>query len=58
MGQITSGQRGQTVSMALPVNAAGMRAPPHLVFPRARFQQHFLNGGPPGCWGGQLHQAT
>lgn len=52
VGQITSSERGTIVSMALAVNAAGMKAPPYLVFPRARFQPHFLNGGPAGCWRG------
>lgn len=52
VGQITSSERGTLVSMCLAVNAAGMRAPPYLVFPRARFQDHYLNGGPAGCWGG------
>lgn len=57
IGQITSSERGVVVSMALPINASGMRAPPYLIFPRVRFQQHFLNGGPTGCWGG-THLAT
>jgi hypothetical protein len=52
VGQVVSNERGVIVSMALPVNAMGMRAPPFLVFPRVRFQSHFLNGGPSGCWGG------
>lgn len=50
VGQITSAERGELVSMALAVNAAGMRAPPYVIFPRARFQSHFLNGLP-GSWG-------
>lgn len=52
VGQITSSERGTLVSMALAVSATGMKAPPYLVFPRVRFQDHFLNGGPDGCWGG------
>lgn len=52
VGSITSSERGQTVSMAVRVNAAGMRAPPYLVFPRVRFAPKLLKGGPPGCWGG------
>lgn len=52
VGQITSSERGKLVSLCLAVNAAGMRAPPYLVFPRVRFEDHFLRGGPVGCWGG------
>lgn len=52
IGQITSGERGQIVSMALAVNAMGIRAPPYLVFPRVRYRDHFVNGGPTVCWGG------
>lgn len=52
VGQITSAEHGTVVSMALAVNAAGMRAPPYLIFPRVRFQPHFLNTGPDPCWGG------
>lgn len=52
IGQITSAERGTIVSMALGVNAQGNKAPPFLVFPRARFQNHFLRGAPPGSWGG------
>lgn len=52
VGQITSSERGTIVSMALAVNAAGGKAPPYLVFPRVRFQPHFLNGGPNECFGG------
>lgn len=51
VGQITSAERGENISMALAVNAAGTRAPPYIIFPRARFASHMLNGGPPGAWG-------
>lgn len=51
VGRITSTERGQTVSMALAISASGIRAPPYLIFPRARFHEHFLNNGPPICWG-------
>lgn len=40
VGQITSAERGTLISMALAVNAAGERAPPYLIFPRA--DQHYL----------------
>lgn len=51
-GRMTSGERGNIVSMALAVNATGNRAPPYLIFPRSRFHDHFLNNGPSICWGG------
>lgn len=52
VGQITSAERGKLVTVLLPVAAIGMRMPPYFVFPRARFQEHFLNGGPAGSVGG------
>lgn len=52
VGHITSGERGNLVTLVQAVSATGMRAPPFFVFPRARFQPHFLNGGPMGAKGG------
>lgn len=52
VGQITSAERGKLVTVILPVSAIGMRMQPYFVFPRARFQKHFLNGGPAGNVGG------
>lgn len=52
IGQITSGERGQLVTLIQAVSATGMRAPSFFVFPRARFHQYFLNGGPVGCVSG------
>lgn len=52
IGQITSAERGNLVTLVQAVSAAGMRAPTYFVFPRARFQPHFLNGGPLGAKGG------
>lgn len=51
-GRKTTGERGNIVSMALAVSASGIRAPPYLIFPRARFHDHFLLNGPTVCWGG------
>lgn len=51
VGAITSSERGVLVSMALAVCANGMKAPPYIIFPRARYQPHFINDGPAGCWG-------
>lgn len=52
IGRITSAERGEIVSMALAINASGYRAPPYLIFPRTRFYDRFLKGGPTMCWGG------
>lgn len=50
VGQIKSTEQGELISVALAVNAAGMRAPPYVIFPRVRYQRYFLNGLP-GSWG-------
>ncbi|XP_055622889.1 uncharacterized protein LOC129766387 [Toxorhynchites rutilus septentrionalis] len=52
IGQITSAERGQLVTLVQAVSATGMRAPSYFVFPRARFKEWFLNGGPSGSTGG------
>lgn len=52
VGRITSSERGTLMSMALAVNAAGMKAPPYLIFPRVRFEDSLTDHGPVGCWGG------
>jgi len=49
IGQITSSERGNLVTLVQAVSAIGNRAPSYFVFPRARFQAHFLNGGPLGA---------
>ena len=43
----TSAERGTLVTVAVAINAVGNCVPPHFVFPRAKFYDHFLNGGPP-----------
>lgn len=51
VGAMTSGERGVLVSVACAVNALGNAIPPTFVFPRKRYQEHFLAGGPPGSVG-------
>lgn len=51
IGRITSSERGTLVTMALAVSATGNVIPPYFIFPRVKFQPHFLNGGPHGCIG-------
>lgn len=51
VGAITSGERGQHVTMALAVNANGNFVPPFLIFPRKKFKDLMVANGPPGCAG-------
>ncbi|XP_043461002.1 uncharacterized protein LOC122497779 isoform X2 [Leptopilina heterotoma] len=44
VGGISSGERGTLVTLTLACSARGMVAPPFYVFPRAKFQEHFLSG--------------
>ncbi|KAB0790097.1 hypothetical protein PPYR_15584 [Photinus pyralis] len=56
VGAMTSGERGQLVTMALAVNASGNSVPPMLVFPRKNFKDFMLSNAPPGCKGA-AHQS-
>ncbi|CAM1317749.1 Uncharacterised protein r2_g2606 [Pycnogonum litorale] len=49
VGAITSGERGQMITMCAAVNAIGGFIPPMLIFPRMYFKEHFIRDGPPGC---------
>ena len=46
VGRVTSGERGQNVTLAIAVNAAGMSIPPFFIFSTVNFHQHFLRGAP------------
>jgi len=46
VGRVTSGERGQNVTLACTVSAAGIALPPFFVFPRVNFKAHFLRGAP------------
>lgn len=48
---MTSAERGTLVTVALAGNALGAVIPPFFVFPRKRFKDHFLRGGPAGSAG-------
>lgn len=48
---VTSAERGTLVTVAAAINAVGNCVPAHFVFPRVRFQEHFLIGGSAGCTG-------
>ncbi|KYN06058.1 PREDICTED: uncharacterized protein LOC108783334 [Cyphomyrmex costatus] len=51
VGRITSAERGELVTLMVAVSANGSYIPPFFVFPRVKFQNHFLNGGPNGSVG-------
>lgn len=51
VGALTSGERGTLVTSAMAVNALGNSIPPLFIFPRQRYQDHFVRDGPPGCIG-------
>ena len=48
---MTSGERGQLVTLAVGVSASGNSVPPIFIFPRVNFRDHFIRDGPPGCIG-------
>ncbi|XP_058231649.1 uncharacterized protein si:rp71-1d10.8 [Hemibagrus wyckioides] len=50
-GSATSAERGTLVTLACAVNALRNMIPPHFVFPRVHFKEHFIRDGPPGCIG-------
>ena len=51
VGGITSGERGQLVTMCSAVSATGNTVPPMFVLPRVRYHAWFIRGGPVGCIG-------
>ena len=52
VGKITSGEKGQTMTVICAVNAAGSYVPPMLIFKRKRMVNRLLSGSPPGTIGG------
>nr|CAI5850136.1 unnamed protein product [Callosobruchus analis] len=51
VGQVTSADRGTTVTLCFAVNAIGNVIPPFFIFPRDKFQDHFVSEGPQGSSG-------
>lgn len=51
VGSITSAERGTLVTVAFASNAIGNVIPPFFVFPRVRYQDHFIRDGPIGSAG-------
>lgn len=48
LGKITSGERGENVTMIACINAAGNSVPPMIIFPRVHFKDYMMKNGPPG----------
>ncbi len=48
---MASGESGTLVTIALAVNAQGNCIPPYFIFPRKKFQDHFVRNGPIGSAG-------
>jgi len=46
VGQITSAERGELVTVLCCINATGNSIPPMLIFPRKRYKSQFLRGAP------------
>lgn len=52
VGQITTAERGDLVTVTAIVGATGKVVPPFFIFPRKNFRDHMLKGAPPGSDGG------
>lgn len=48
---VTSAGRGKLVTLCCAVNALGHSVPPMFIFPRVRYHERLVDGGPPGCIG-------
>ena len=48
IGAITSAERGTLITVGGTISASENSIPPQFIFPRVKFQRHFLNGAPPG----------
>lgn len=51
VGQVTSGERGELVTMCCIVSASGQSIPPVFVFPRKNLKDVMMNGAPEGSLG-------
>ncbi|KAJ8942203.1 hypothetical protein NQ318_021090 [Aromia moschata] len=51
VGALTSAERGNLVTVTCAVNAIGNSLPPMFIFPRLRYQEHFVRDGPIGSIG-------
>nr|XP_049694743.1 uncharacterized protein LOC126054214 [Helicoverpa armigera] len=51
VGSVTSAERGTNVTLLVAVSATGGSVPPLFVFPRKKYQDHFVRDGPAECIG-------
>jgi len=51
VGAVTSAERGVLVTLCCAVNALGHAIPPMFIFPRVRYHERLVDGGPAGCIG-------
>ena len=51
MVSMTTGERGELVTVFYAVCAAGRALVPMLIFPRVRYREYLIRGGPPGFIG-------
>jgi len=52
VGQLTSAEKGKTVTLVCAVSATGVFLPPMFIFPRVRMKPSLLDKAPPGSVGG------
>ena len=51
MGQVTSRERGELITVCAIVSATGVALPPVFIFPRKNYRDVFMNGAPEGSLG-------
>ena len=51
LNQVTSGERGELVTLLVCISAVGTFIPPVMIFPRKNFKQHMVTGAPAGTLG-------
>ena len=51
VGQVTSRERGELVTMCVVVSATGNKIPPAFIFPRQNFRECLMSGAPEGSLG-------
>lgn len=52
VGNVTSAERGELITVSACVNALGNHIPPMMVFPRVSYKDYMLKGAPPEAIGG------
>lgn len=55
VGQMTSGERGQNITLIAAINVIGNAIPPMMIFPRMHFKANMVKGAPVGSIGAHTH---